>query len=486
MKDSFFPRHRPSAALALVAAALFLAAGCADLGNYNSQMRGPRTAFARGQYDHARNLLQSGQDEGRLNPWLELGVIEHTAGAFKDSSNDLQRAGRIIRDNENKAVISASKTAGQAATLVVNERAQPYYGESFEKILIHTLDAVNYLMQNDWEGARVEVRRAYDRQRELAKQHEDELAEAKKTPAGGVDLGKIMQSYESQNADQQPVASRVANAYQNAFTNYISAVVYNAQGEANDAYIELKAADQLRPGAECMGPIMIETAAAARFQEDLAALERKFGLRAQDVLENAKNNPAEVIVLFENGWAPVKGQITIPIPTPHAVGTLALPKYELQGGAAQALRISAGAAQARTAMLGDVEAQAVRALRDRMAAYVIKGAIRVGGRLILENAAYEKTKKEKGADAANLLAFASSALNVTIEQADLRAWTLLPKDMQVARLRLPEGKTTFNMALEGGDVYGGCNVTMNLRRDRPNVILVRSTGGVMIAYTNEK
>ncbi|MCX7044894.1 MAG: hypothetical protein NTX50_05310 [Candidatus Sumerlaeota bacterium] len=488
--------------VALAPALAALAVSCSELGNYNDQMAGVRGAFAAGQNQTARSLMLErmeggGKGEGRLNPWLELGIIDHTAGAYEQSSKDLQTAGRIVREFENRAVISARDAAGEAATMVINERAQPYQGEAFEKTLIHTFDAVNYMMRNDWEGAAVEARRGYQRQEEIAKRCQSELEEARKqaqspNPQATYDQAQVMKNYESQFANLRPVASRVANAYQNAFTNYISGVIFNAHGDYNDAYIELKRADQWRPGAPCLGPLLIETAMKGGFPEDVKKWEAKYRLNSKQVMDWAGRNPCEVIVIFENGWAPVKEQIKIPIPTPHAIGTLALPRYELQGGFAQTLRVSAGGQQGATDLMGDIEGQAARCLLDRMPYYVIKGALRVAARLVAENIAAEQRRRDarkrgQNDDLAQALMFAGfTALNIIVEQADLRAWTLLPKNLQVARLRLPEGAATFALSPEGGQAYGQHNVTMNLRRNRPNVILVRSTGGAVIVHTNDK
>ena len=109
-------------------------------------------------------------------------------------------------------------------------------------------------------------------------------------------------------------------------------------------------------------------------------------------------------------------------------GTHGAPSPAVAAGAGS-LTAALKAAESGETQPGDVEAQAVRALQDRMVAYVIKTVVRVTVRLILEREMQQKMRKEHG-DAGTLLAFAaSSAVNLALEQADLRAWSMLPSRM---------------------------------------------------------
>lgn len=473
-----------------LALAVALSTGCAVFTNYNHTMAPARAAFASNRPDVARADITrqmkgaDGSQETSLNPILERSIVEHSAGQFDASSKDLLRAADLVKADESKAVISASAVAAGAATMIVNEKAQPYMGEPFEKILIHTYLALDFLMRNDLEGAGVEARRSWERQEEVEKAHESQLAEARKDAAGQkVNDGAIEQEVDKAYADQAPVMSRVANAYQNAFTHFVAAVICNANGNSNDAYLELKRAHALRPGAPCLGPILIETAKVGGFQEDVAKWEKAYNLRAADVLAEAKRSPAELVVVFENGWAPLKEQISIPIPTPMGIVLIAIPKFVPQPGAAGTLMVAAGGAETATFVLGDVEAQAVRALHDRMVTYVIKMIVRVTARAVAERVAQKKAEEQFGTAGLVGAFVASSAVNIALEQADLRSWSLLPRDLEAARLRLPAGPAQVTLRLDGPSAASR-TLSLNLRADRPNVVVVRAVGPVMYVQTN--
>ncbi|HNY27195.1 MAG TPA: hypothetical protein PKH31_07405 [Candidatus Sumerlaeota bacterium] len=462
--------------------------GCESFTNYNKEMAGPQQLFASGNLPAARQEVvnRMSTDETRLNPWLELGVIDHTSGAFDNSNQALQKAADLVRTREQKAVVSLSETAAGAATLIVNEKSQPYPGEAFERVLIHTYLAMNYALQGDWEKARVEARRSWTRQQEIEETTQKQQAAARNEAARSkqkVDAASLGNELNRVYADQEGIAARELNAYRNAFSHVVSAVVYRANGDFNEAYVELKRAVELRPKAPVLGPLLIETAAAGGFQEDLPRWESQFQLRATDVLRVQKERPAELVIFFENGWAPRKEEIIVPLPTPVGIIKLAIPKYQPQPGFSRALTVEAGGQTATSTLLGDVEAQAVRSLRDRMPTYVIKMIVRITARTLAENELRKKAQKQ-GGDAGFILAFLfSSAVNIALEQADLRAWSLLPRDLQVARLRLPAGQTTVRLQLDG-QANASREVPLNLKTGAPNVMLARSTGAALYVLPN--
>ena len=472
----------------LLAAGALALSGCAAFQNYNEVMAPARESFASGRYAEARVQLTGKKPEAeflrgdQLVPFLETGLIDHTAGRFKESSAAFLRGTEIIKQQEDKAVISLSNTAAYLGTLIVNEGAAPYQGESFEKTLIHTFLAINYLMQCDLEGAGVEARRCYRRQEEVARLHERELGKArrenekaKRQEAPLVDRDLLDREIVHAYRDQDSAASRVANAYQNPFTNCLCAFIFRARNESNDAYLELKRAYTIRPRTPLLGPLLIETAWAGGFQEDIAQWEAAFGLRREEVLADAAKNPAEVWILYENGWAPLKRQITIAFPTPEGMVKIAIPKYQVQPGAAQALEVSCNGRRVRTDLLGDLEAQAIRSRRDRMRILAIKMTLRIVSRLVAERELRQWMAKEFGVWGELFAIVSASAVNLGLERADLRCWSLLPRNLQMARLRLPEGAAIMELRFLGLGTPSR-QVKVNLRAGTPTIVLARSAG----------
>src|SRR6185503_7847510 len=128
---------------------------------------------------------------------LDLGLSLHSAGRYEESNQAFLKADKIA---EIKDYTSLST---EGATLLTSENIKDYKGEDFEKVLINTYLAMNYALMGDYENALVEARRV--------------------------------------NHKLHLMVSEGQRKYkQNAFARYLSAVLYEAEGEWNDAYIDYK------------------------------------------------------------------------------------------------------------------------------------------------------------------------------------------------------------------------------------------------------
>ena len=213
---------------------LFLAAGCSSLSSYTYTTQQARLSISQGRFGDALSVFPEKAARGKNEVLirLERATLLQALGEYEESSREFQLAADRIRQYEDRAVVSAGRTASQAGSLLLNEQVQPYEGEDFEKILIHAMNAVNYLMRGDLEGARVEIRNAYRRQNELADKHAKALQKAESS-AGGWE-----RSFEKADRDGyqglKEKAGNVHSVYQNAFAYYISSLVYELGGEADE------------------------------------------------------------------------------------------------------------------------------------------------------------------------------------------------------------------------------------------------------------
>ena len=159
---------------------MFVISGCSSLQNYTLKTAPAKVSVSRGDFQGALTVFpeDSAQGKDEILIRLERGMILQNLGLFEQSSAELELAVGKIRENEDKAVISAGRAANQVGTLIINEQFMPYEGYDFEIILLHALNAMNYLMRGDLEGARVEVRRSYEWQKRLSEKHEKALEEA--------------------------------------------------------------------------------------------------------------------------------------------------------------------------------------------------------------------------------------------------------------------------------------------------------------------
>lgn len=112
---------------------------------------------------------------------MERGRVKQLLGDTELSQKDYGLAVDAIKEDDEKAKISASDAVGQAASIILNDNAIPYDAAGYERVLLRYLQALNYLSSGDLDGARVEIANADAEQKEAEERYvkEIEKAEAK-------------------------------------------------------------------------------------------------------------------------------------------------------------------------------------------------------------------------------------------------------------------------------------------------------------------
>lgn len=455
--------------------ALFISS-CSLLTHYPNQFSPARVLINQGNLEAAYQTVSSRAKESNLDKLcyqLEAGAISHTEGNYGRSISDFFAAQDTVKSAENKASISVSDVGAELGSLLVNEKTIPYQCESYEKIMLYTYQALNYAMEGKVEDARVEILKAYQKQEQEKRKHEKELADLENAAlSNGLNRDSLWGAVHQNYADQSQIAALESSVYQNAFSYYLSAMIYKAYGEFNDAYIDMKHCYSLRPEFESAHYQLIELARKSGFADEAESWGQKFNISPNNV--PSSKNASEVIVIYQCGWAPVKRQIKFPIPIimnrrEVVPVTIAFPKYQPIPSPIEYLTISDEKLNyGRTQTIFNTDAAAIRYLDDKMLRLVIKQALRATFKGYLEHKAY----RESGVPAE----LAVSALNYFTEQADLRSWLTLPKNIQVAHFYLKPG--LYNFSLQFIDNFGGSRnnipVTVDLKQNQMHFINVRT------------
>jgi hypothetical protein len=415
---------------------------CSTLTHYPVDSQNLVSDFEGGSSEEAFGQADKRSKKGldRLAYLLEGGMILHTWGQLEASNAEFSEAEGVIRHHEEKAVVSLSKGTAQVGSVFLNEKTLPYTGEPFEKVLVHTFKASNYLFLYDYEGARVEIRRSFARQKENERMHQKEYERAQdEAKSRGISSRGVFRAVDVHYQDQKEIVRRAKNLYEDAFAYYLSAIVYELNREYNDAYIDLKKVQDLRPGVPYVENDLLRMAMRSGLSDELKENVKRLGKQPRMWNERREG---EVIIFFGSGMAPRKTQIKISIPIPDVgIVPVAFPKYEPVPNPVSygALYDRQGHLYGRTFVLTDLEAIAIRNLDDRMTTLALKQVFRsaVKGAMV-------KTARDQGGWAADMVA---NLYNVITEQADLRCWQTLPQNMQVARVFLPAGRHELVFAL---------------------------------------
>ncbi len=468
---------RGSLARAALAVLVLANAGCSVFTSYVRETADARHKFESLDADGAVTELKSGTDStlDRLCYLLERGVILHAAGKLDESNRELLAAVADIDEMERKAIISASDTAAEAGSLLINEKTIPYAGEPFERVLLHAYLAMNFLFTGDLTGARVEIRRLQEVQkdiREKARKEAEDAAPHGKDEARTADA--VDRSLGNAYRDQDAIAARVQNLYDDALAYALSALVYDMNGEPNDAYIDLKRAMELRPELAELRGDAYRAAVHSGLRDEAKELKER-----DPSVTDAPSDQPELVVLFECGDAPLKGEISLPIPTGSGLTAISLPKYQPRPNPYRraTVRDSEGKVLATTDLYTDVEAIAVRGLRDRMAVLALKQAIRAVGKAVISKQISDASGPQ-GSGGRAIAMILTSLFNVVSEQADVRSWTTLPANLQWVRIPLAPGEHHLTLALEGP---GSADlqtrpIVVTLEKGRKRFVNVRTTG----------
>jgi len=452
MNTSTWPRK--SLAFLIISLFIFaiLPSGCSYLGlvSYPTLVNEKKQLLAGGDFNKAIQSFEKGADSGnsQVLALLEQSMVRHVQGDYKASLESFKHAMSLIQGYEDRAVVSARSVSSQMLTLPLNDNAIPYYGYPFERVLANTYQAMNYLFLGNPQEARVEVRQADQRQTKELERHNKEVSEYQKWgDSKGINLDSYTQIQKVQE-EMQTLSGSNLSSFQNAFTYYLSGIIYELNGEANDAYIDYKKAYKLSPRCTYIQADLLRLSKKLGFQEEYSDWASRFKDLAEADYELEPSGPsgkgAEVILFYGAGFISQKQQIKVAIPIHNALVSIALPAYTSQSiNTEDDLLIQALDSETplgTTSQVVNLDTLAIKALQEQYPIVVTRQIARVISKTVLSNQAQRNS--------GNLGLIAASLYNVISENADLRNWLLLPNNIQILRRRVTAGNHEFNWRLQ--------------------------------------
>jgi hypothetical protein len=182
---------------------------------------------ARGSYPQALEALETGQASKKpiyppkniIMYYLDKGMLEHYTLMYRESSEDLEEAERLIYDAYTKSVTQ------DIASYVANDNTKDYPGEDYEDIYINVFSALNYYYRNDVQGAMVEVRKLTEKLEYLTTKYAEDIAK--------------MKEYGQENLrDTEIPKGEPFNISNSALARYLSALFYRGSGRMDDARVD--------------------------------------------------------------------------------------------------------------------------------------------------------------------------------------------------------------------------------------------------------
>ncbi|OGS11708.1 MAG: hypothetical protein A2285_07190 [Elusimicrobia bacterium RIFOXYA12_FULL_57_11] len=402
--------HLP--AYRLLAGAALLFAACA--GPSRSYRAGLNAKIAAHDYAGARADIEQNKtsEYGEKNSvlyYLDLGMVQHDSASYRESELSLATAENRMEELFTRSV---SRRAG---TLLLNDNTTKYAGEVFERALLNAFRALNYVFLGKTDDA---------------------LVEARKVTAY---LGRFNEFMQGKSGYQD-----------SAFSQYLSAMLFEQNGDHDDARIAYKAA----------------AAAYKTYAADYGMPEPEFTSPPYSRLESL--GVGELIFFHYNGPAPMKISRTFQVAWNEAmlavsqsgeeeagserfanavnaglIGsaiTVAYPQYVQDPYTIAGSRIEAAGARSESLLVEDISAIARQVLESKNAAIRLRAIARATIKFVLARAASAEVENRAGAGLGFLAKMVTSAAGAATETADTRGWTTLPAQIRMARVTAAPGR----------------------------------------------
>ncbi len=438
---------------------LIFLSGCSSLQfadifqGYNSQMKPVKAAQRQGEFVKAQHLLgeRSASDGSYVLSLLERGRLEFLAANWQASQQTFAQAYIEVEEQRNKAKIQLSKGLEKLGAVVSNDNAISYQVPYYEQSMLHSYQALNYLFQHDLEGALVEIRRANLVQENALKTYEKEIHKAKnELYNSGMSTDNLANTYPSMAS----TIGKVKNGFQNAFTFYLSGILYEASGELNDAYIDYKRAIEIYPENPYLQQDILRLATKLGMQDDLDNFQQRFG----KYQPRQTSGQGQVVVLVEKDIVNSKQDVGLNLPVGRSNSGLkffsfSLPVY--QGPLPQYSQSSfknAGQSYQSNEIVR-IQSLAAKDLQEQLPALLTRQIVRV----VAKEQMRQKLSREAG-DVGNILA---SIYNIASERADTRSWSTLPDQVNIVRMHVPAGEQVLQVQINGQQQSISVDVQVN-------------------------
>lgn len=356
-----------------------------------------------------------------------------------------EEAARRIARYEEEAKI---KVGAEAGAMLTNQANLPYRGRAYDKVMLHTYQALNYLQLSDPDAARVELNRALQSQRDAVEanakriQEAQQLADDAKSGKVADDKGRPGANYDSDRAKRDPKTSAALSSvegkldatilpygnYVNPFTTFLDALVFTHQAaDASDVERARKSWER----------VVSFSPSNPYAQADYRAVE-------PDLQSPAAPAPASLTyVLFETGAAPYRDQIRIDLPLFIATGSIsyvgmALPELSRVSGHAPSLSVTGEGGQSYpAALVASMDSVVAQDFKNEWPIILTKTIVSTATKATIDAILQKQMQDQAGPTGALLFSLATAITQAAVNIADTRTWRSLPKEFHYARLATP-------------------------------------------------
>ncbi len=430
-------------ALGLLAVVLFSMTGCAT---YTARFADLKPEVVAGKYDEALATVEKESgDKDRLLYFLERGLILHYADRYGESNEAFAAAERTADELYTKSISEG------ALSLITNDLAISYRGRPFELAMVPYYKAFNYIYLGERDAAQVEARRASLMLSDY--------------------IDATLQGVREEDREQ---LERIRN---NAFLLYFSGLLYDWDGEINDAFIAYRnAANAYQQNHGILGveipdqlaADLIRTGTRLGFKDEIvqikAACPDVFAGRSAESEASWPAGHGQVVLFLETGFVAYKTQLRFDFPvfSGEAYDDPDYWSWELYAGMGNMQALAKGrkveywvsvAAPELQDQPGNIGRARVSAsgLGGKAVTRTVAGLSRearitfdaekptIFFKTILRGLTKYLASRGAGKAGGDLGKLAMTLFGAVTETADTRSWLTLPEKIHLTRLSLPAG-----------------------------------------------
>lgn len=390
---------------------ILLFSACAP---YHEQLKPALNAYYNGDFKEAAEFADRihARKADRLLSYLDKAFIYHVAKEYKKSIKYFKKADNLSEKYQKNTALE------NIGAVLTNDNLLFYIAHRYERLLIHVFQMLNFAAIGDLEGALVEVRR----------------------------INTLFPNIYDDSEKQDFMKS--------SLNSYLSAIMWEANGLCNDAFIDYKRIKKLKYKLENLDKDIVRTKICSGFMvnNDIIKLSRT-------------NRKPNIVIILESGRSPVK------ISTEHEaeLQVIPVPQYiNIPSNADKAKLTIDDNSKYILSSLEPIEESLQNVLKDQMPAIIARAT----ARLVVKEGAAAIISEEVSEELGLLI----SVIGFLTNRADLRSWRTLPKEVMVWKGNLSEGNHTIVLdILEYNDTkVASIKADINIISDETKFLIFRN------------
>jgi len=430
-------------------AAVVAVAGCTA---YPSKVREVKMQLALGVDDTVPVKYRAESVDGRnkLLAYEESGRLDQLQGRYRESADSYRKAMDFCARKENSPIVSVGDTLSSSlACTYGNDLGLEYPVTAFDQMMLYTLDSFNRLALGEWDNFGVDVRNLVVWRNEANEIIMRDIEKLNEELGDEREEFTSSEEYTSLMDKETSFVSDLKHSTDNVYALFLIALYHEIIGDTSNALYAYKDIERIRPGIPCVA-------------DGIAQCEGR---------KSFASGEGEVVVFFEEGFIPQKRNYRFQHGGLFTTVVMDIPYYSVfdcqpyEGGGPLVVS-EGGAGVAKTEPFCDLSPLAVKAHEERLQGILARQISRTSVKAITRGvfsgmalAGYycstHRIRDDKGYTQKALLgvgiigSVGMAIMAAATEQADLRSWLLLPRQVQIARFKMKAGVHKLSLMSDG-------------------------------------